>query len=130
MTALTEAVKMELEETGEALIIDCHSFSNQPLPHEDSQAIPRPDICIGTDGFHTPEKLLQDTLSYFESCGYTVKVNDPFAGTLIPMDYYQSDDRVQGIMIEVNRDLYRYDFDKVKKNLSKWLGIQSAQGSH
>jgi len=119
---LTESVRAELEETGKAIIIDCHSFSNEPLPHENSQSAPRPDICIGADSFHTPVELINKTQEYFESYGYKVAVNDPFSGTLIPMEFYQKDERVQGIMIEVNRGLYRDDFEIVQKNITKWLG--------
>jgi len=119
--SLAQAVQNELEISGKALIIDCHSFSDTPLPHEDSQTTPRPDICIGTDNFHTPSKLLTDAITYFESCEYIVKVNTPFAGTLIPIDYYQLDNSVQGIMIEINRDLYRDDFDEVRDNITQWL---------
>lgn len=119
--ALTEAVQCELDATGRALIIDCHSFSNTPLPHEDSQTIPRPDICIGTDAFHTPPHIVQEAEQYFKSCGYSVKINDPFAGTIIPVEYYQSDDRVHGIMIEVNRGLYKHDITVVKDNIYHWL---------
>ena len=118
---LNDAVDAELEAEGWALIVDCHSFSNTPLPHENSQSTPRPDICIGTDSFHTPYELLSETKKYFESCGYTVAVNDPFSGTLIPMDFYQRDERVQGIMIEVNRDLYKTDFLSVQKNITAWI---------
>jgi N-formylglutamate amidohydrolase len=119
--ALTEAVQRELDTDGKALIIDCHSFSNEPLHHEDSQCTPRPDICIGTDDFHTPTELLNDAVKHFESCGYDVKVNAPFSGTIIPMDYFQTDSRVHGIMIELNRDLYKTDFDEVQSNVTEWL---------
>ena len=119
--ALKEAVQISLEKRGVAIVIDCHSFSNIPLPHEESQVTPRPDICIGTDSYHTSEDLMLAAREYFKGCGYTVAVNDPFAGTLIPMDYYHSDKRVQGIMIEVNRDLYKDDFKSVQQNILNWL---------
>jgi hypothetical protein len=35
-------------------MIDSHSFPNQPLPCDDSQATDRPVICLGTDALHTP----------------------------------------------------------------------------
>ncbi len=119
--ALTDAVDLELKEKGSALVVDCHSFSNTPLPHEDSQETPRPDICIGTDLYHTPDDLRDIVLNHFRDCGYTVKVNDPFAGTLIPMKYYRSDKRVSGIMIELNRDLYKKDFESVKQAVTGCL---------
>ena len=118
--ALKEAVQLSLEKTGRALIIDCHSFSDTPLPHENSQTTPRPDICIGTDSYHTSTDLMLAAREYFENSGYTVAVNDPFSGTLIPMDYH-SDKRIQGIMIEVNRELYKDGFGLVQQNILDWL---------
>ena len=38
--------------------------------------------------------------------GWTVAVNRPFAGALVPMAHYRRDARVRAIMIEVNRRLY------------------------
>ena len=118
---LTEAVKKELEIFGKALIIDCHSFSNEPLPHENSQKTPRPDFCIGTDPFHTPEWLTKSIKEFLESEHFTVSINDPFAGTLIPMEYYQKDANVSGIMIEINRDLYTYNFAKIYNIIQRLL---------
>lgn len=52
--ALTAAVSAALSEHDSALVIDCHSFPARPLPYELDQTFDRPDICIGTDSFHTP----------------------------------------------------------------------------
>lgn len=97
-------VDSELRVQGEALIIDCHSFSNTPLPHEDSRA--RPDICIGTDTFHTPNELTEQLCDYFEKEGFSVAINEPFLGTMMPLKFYGKDRRVKSIMIEINRKLY------------------------
>jgi len=118
---LTEAVAAELETTGSALVVDCHSFPATPLPCNLNQHTPRPDICIGTDSFHTPRDLQEDAEEYFNSCGYTVAIDNPFSGTLIPMEYYRKDRRVHGIMIEVNRDLYGKDFESVREDITAWL---------
>jgi N-formylglutamate amidohydrolase len=118
---LTEVVEQELKENGISVIVDCHSFSNIPLPHEDSQTTPRPDVCIGTDSYHTPDYLLDIVKKHFLDCGYTVKINDPFAGTLIPMKYYKLNKKVIGIMIELNRSVdfkndVRECLDKIATN--------------
>jgi len=120
---LSDAVAEELKEYGHALVIDCHSFPNNPLPCNSNQKIPRPDICIGTDNFHTPTYLVEYVKEYFLTCGYTVDIDNPFSGTLIPMDYYKKDKRVNGIMIEVNRDLYRENFVSVHKKIKNLLKI-------
>ena len=54
---LGQLVVEALRETGQALIIDGHSFPSSPLPCDLDQSPVRPDICIGTDAFHTPEWL-------------------------------------------------------------------------
>ena len=112
--ALTRAVDDELALYKKTLVIDCHSFPNKPLPCNLSQDTNRPDICIGTDSFHTPKYIIEILKKYFSDCGYSVKIDDPFAGTLIPMKYYQQDKRVHGVMIEINRKLYQDD--KMKKS--------------
>ena len=35
-----------------------------------------------------------------------MKLDSPFAGTIVPMKYYEKDKRVYSVMIEVNRKLY------------------------
>ena len=114
---LSEQVKNELQKSAEALIVDCHSFSNEVLPHEESRV--RPDICIGTDAFHTPMELLSYVYSYFIKRGYSVAINQPFSGTMVPLKYYGKDQRVKSIMIEVNRKLYLDDEFKKSENFEK-----------
>jgi N-formylglutamate deformylase len=38
--------------------------------------------------------------------GWTVAVNRPFAGALVPIEYFRTDTRVRAVMIKVNRRLY------------------------
>ena len=103
---LEDAVVHDLERDDFALVIDCHSFSSRPLPHEFDQSSVRPDICIGADDFHTPPELIAAAETYCRDRGWSMAVNRPFAGALVPMRFYQADARVQAVMIEVNRSLY------------------------
>ena len=105
---LTAAVDRSLARMGAALVIDCHSFASRRLPYETApETARRPDICIGTDpDFHTPGWLAACLCSAFAEKGYTVAVNEPFGGTLVPMKHYCRDSRVLSAMIEVNRGLY------------------------
>jgi N-formylglutamate deformylase len=95
-----------LDKNNYCLIIDCHSFPSVPLPFELDQSPDRPEICIGTDEFHTPEWLLQLLLSLFNNSGFTTAINRPFAGSIVPLKYFQVNSRVHSIMIEINRNLY------------------------
>jgi N-formylglutamate amidohydrolase len=66
----------------------------------------RADICIGTDTFHTPSAIRDAIVAAAEKEGYSVAVDAPFAGALVPLSSYQTDRRILSVMIEVNRRLY------------------------
>ena len=129
--ALTTAVRGELGGAGRAMIVDCHSFPSQPLPCDGCQHTPRPDFCLGSDDFHTPPELVAALKARILDLGYSVAVNEPYAGTLVPSDYFQSDFNVQSVMIEVNRALYMDEstgvklsgFDDIKVHITELLSI-------
>ena len=100
------AVEERLGQFGHCLIIDGHSFYETPLPYEYDQNTDRPDICIGTDEYHTPAWISDLMCGFFKDKGYTVNINMPFSGSLVPMKFYRNDKRVMSVMIEINRRLY------------------------
>jgi len=104
--ALTRAVDDLLDTNPWCLVIDCHSFPSRPLPHEPDQGPDRPEICLGTDPFHTPAWLASGALKSFTELGFSVELNRPFAGALVPGKHFQTDSRVLALMIEVNRSTY------------------------
>jgi len=107
---LSELVENKLKEnTNRVIIIDCHSFSDVPFNTDLDKTENRPDICIGTDDFHTPENLKLYIVNKFKELGYTVKINSPYSGTMVPKEYYKENGNVQSIMIEINRKLYMDD---------------------
>jgi N-formylglutamate amidohydrolase len=116
-----------LKNVGSCTIVDCHSYPSQPLSSDLDQSVPRPDICIGTDAFHTPDWLTRGLCHEFEQLGYTTAVDAPYAGTIVPMTYYRCDPAVRSVMIEVNRKLYmdeqkgtkNSDFDLVKRRIAQ-----------
>jgi N-formylglutamate amidohydrolase len=103
---LTAAVDAALAAHGRCLIVDGHSFPSRPLPYEDDQELDRPDICIGTDAFHTTMELRERAVRAFEAQGWRVAVDRPFSGALVPTRFYQTEPHVQSVMVEVNRGLY------------------------
>ncbi len=100
---------------GQCLIIDSHSFSSKPLPYELHAQTFRPDICVGTDNFHTPYKITNYFYNAFSDFGYKVGINNPFCGTIVPLKFYRKNKNVNSVMLEINRSLYM-DEDKGKKN--------------
>ena len=134
---LENAVTSALEKHGKCLVIDCHSFPSDALPYEQSQSSQiRPDICIGNDTFHTNHLITDSFVHAFRDKGWSVEINKPFAGALVPSSRYQQDSRVKAVMIEVNRKLYldelrgtsNSNFDRVAALIRKscYEAIQNA----
>ena len=103
---LTAAVDRALEAHDQALVLDLHSFPAAPLPCDQDQRPNRPDICLGTDALHTPPELVNALVAQFEGAGFSVDVDRPYSGSIVPMKHYGADLRVSSVMIEVNRRLY------------------------
>ena len=109
---LEAAVSSSIDAHGRCLVIDCHSFPSMALPYELADPdLGRPDICIGTDAFHTSAELASAFVSAFKREGWSVSLNDPFAGALVPSGRYQQDRRVSAVMVEINRGLYLQEHD-------------------
>ncbi len=127
--AFEDLVTASLERFDRCLIIDCHSFNDQPRWYENSLKA-RPEICIGTDHFHTPEAMAERFQKVFTDLGYEVLRNTPFSGSIVPLKYYQIDKRVSSVMIEVNRKLYMDEMNNKKTsgfaNIKQYLDSSGA----
>ena len=60
--------------------------------------------------------LTQITARAIENMGFSLGIDRPYAGTLVPMVVYMKDRRVASIMIEVNRSLYMNELSGMKTN--------------
>lgn len=100
------AVANQLNVYNKALILDCHSFPDTPLKRAVHKIVPRPDFNIGTDAFHTPKKLIELAEAFFKERIFTLGVDYPFSGSIVPMAYYQKNKDVASIRLEINRKLY------------------------
>jgi len=131
---LERSVALALTQHVRCLIIDAHSFASSPLPHEADQDADRPDICLGSDEYHTPRQLVGRATECFQNLGYRVAENRPFAGTLVPAGFYRHNPQVWSLMIEVNRSLYideqslqkKPHFELLRRHLSETIGELSA----
>ena len=124
------AVSRNLRRYGRCLIIDGHSFYDEPLPYEYDQDCNRPDLCIRTDDMHTPQMVEDKLRCFFENRGYSVEINRPFAGCIVPTRFYRKDKRVMSVMIEINRRLYidhaiqKTDgYERIKKNIATAIAL-------
>lgn len=85
------------------VIVDCHSFSEELIDYKCA------DVCIGIDDFHTNPKLIDLVKTSFLKYGYSVDINKPFNGSIVPDIFYKKDNNVQSIMIELNKKIYLDD---------------------
>ena len=125
-TLLNIKTNRHLSLFNEVVIVDCHSFHYEKLQHEDSDL--RPDFCLG---FNEDLPFLNDLVNIIKSNGYSVELNNPFSGALVPISKLDNH-YVKGIMIEVNRKLYLDDkynknnnFDSIKSLITKLLDVIS-----
>jgi N-formylglutamate amidohydrolase len=103
---LNDAVNFQLIHFDKALIIDCHSFPSFPLTRDLDQNPARPDFNIGTDQFHTPKHLTDFSAEFFTERCFTIGVDYPYKGTIVPLEHYNKNKNVHSIMLEINRKLY------------------------
>jgi len=102
----SDEVNNQLQLFGKALIIDCHSYPGKPLKRDLDQTPNRPDFNIGTDTYHTPKLLIDISIDFFRTKGYTLGIDRPYKGSIVPLEHYQKNKNVQTIMLEINRNLY------------------------
>lgn len=103
--AMSNLVDARLAATGSAVVLDIHSYPTVALPYELHGNDQRPAICLGTDSFHTPSRLLEVATAVFTPLG-AVATNTPFAGCYVPRQHYRRTSEVLALMIEIRRDLY------------------------
>jgi len=100
---LNTLTKEKLTKYNKCTILDCHSFSDRKYWFLDKN-LKFPDICIGFDDFHIDIDLVDAVKEIFQ--GYEIKINTPYSGSLVPLEYWQKDKRVKSVMIEINKRLY------------------------
>jgi N-formylglutamate amidohydrolase len=128
---LNNAVNSQLAQFGKALIVDCHSYPGIPLKRDLDQTPNRPDFNIGTDSFHTPEHLIAISADFFKKAGYSLGIDWPYKGSIVPMQHYQKNNAVQSIMLEINRVLYMNEstgekterYSEIKEVTSEYIKV-------
>lgn len=112
---LEEKVTSCLKIFGKCIVLDCHSFHDE-MNYTGFPPSSFPDVCIGVN-----EKISSEAeivLEAFKKNGYTVKVNEPFSGSLVPLKYI-NDNQVVSIMIELNRRIYNNTHFSAVQNICR-----------
>ncbi|MFC6238901.1 N-formylglutamate amidohydrolase [Longivirga aurantiaca] len=102
--SLADLVSARLDAHGRALVVDVHSYPRDVLPYERHPEAARPAVCLGFDERHTPGWLRDRAAEAFRE--WETAVDQPFAGTYVPLRHYGKDRRVSSLMVEIRRDQY------------------------
>jgi len=106
--ALADLIDERIVACGYAVLVDLHSYHVQALPYELHQDARRPPVCLGVDIDHTPAALRERSFRACSAIGEVV-VNEPFAGSYVPLRHFGRDNRVSSVMVELRRDTYMRD---------------------
>ena len=103
--------------SGFAIIFDCHSMpSSFPFFEGTNHRGYPSDIVLGDlNGSSCDPQLTQKVKATFESQGFSVSINKPFAGGFITKNYGNPKKSIHAIQIEINRGLYM-DEEQIKPN--------------
>ena len=123
---LDKMVTQIIKKYNKCIIIDFHSYSDE-MVDKLLNAKNNPDICVGVDNTYTDKKIMEFTINHFEKYGYSVKINKPYSGTMIPNKFFnKKEEKLSSIMIEINKRIYlnsKEDFFKLKNCIEDYYNI-------
>ncbi len=129
------ALKLLLDEThrcfGQAILIDCHSMPHEAIEMHMRHGQRRADIVLGDRHGAAARGEVSDMIeAAFQSAGFKVARNAPFAGAYIAQSYGRPFARRDVVQIEIDRSLYMdeariiplAEFASVQRRISKAIG--------
>ena len=123
---LNKMVTEIIKKHHKCIIVDFHSYSDEVV-EKLFNSKNNPDICIGIDNIYTDKKLSNFTMNHFKKYGYSVEINQPYSGTIIPNKYFnKKEEALSSIMIEINKRIYlnsKEDFYKLKNCIEDYYNI-------
>ena len=105
---LSELIMTARSSLGCAILFDCHSMPSSFNPFDGSQnKTNNTDIILGDlNGVSCDPQLTKNVKEIFEFHGFSVKLNQPFAGGFITKNYGHPNKNIHALQIEINRNLY------------------------
>lgn len=111
---LDDYVTRILNKYNKCIIIDMHSYSDHQVANLFNYQN-TPDICLGTEEAYYNQELIDTIKEYFENYGYSVMLNYPYSGSIIPNKYFnKTNTNIVSIMIELNKRIYIDNFEEFK----------------
>ena len=128
---LNKKVSNMIDKYNKCILVDLHSFSDlfiKKMFGKDGA----PDVCIGVENKYTSILLGEQIVRHFKKDNYSVKINYPYEGSIIPNKYFAVyDERLDTIMIELNKKIYlnnnnkldKKKFNKLKRCFNKYFKV-------
>lgn len=104
---LGDLIAENLQQFGEAILLDMHSMPHEALEAMSPIGVRRPQIVLGDRFGVSASKLIVDRIeAAFVSQGLRVSRNAPFAGAFVTQAYGRPAEGVHAVQIEIDRSLY------------------------
>lgn len=101
---------------GQAILLDCHSMPREALENARTSTGQRPNIVLGDRfGVSADSDIVDRVEAIFQSAGFIVSRNVPFAGAYVTQHYGRPTRSQHVIQIEIDRSLYM-DEAQIKPN--------------
>ena len=100
-----QTIEKELNEKNECLLIQCQPFPEKHFDDEDIEDedyFCDADFCIFFDEFHVPQDVLLNIYRFLENEGYSCQAFSSSKHVALPELYFQKDNRIKSLLIEVN----------------------------
>lgn len=113
--ALAQLLDERLAAAGEVTIVDVDSFPLHAPPGLRDGEAPRPEVCVGTDGFHTSSRLRNAAVGAMRPVTPTgdVGLDAPLQGCSIPAPHHGVRTDVAGILLAFRGDVVDRHTDRL-----------------
>ncbi len=95
------------ETYGHSILLDCHSMPSEAVASTSRDRRKTADVVLGDRfGASASDAVVEQIETVFQSAGFEVQRNTPFAGAYVTQHYGRPDRAQHAIQIELNRALY------------------------
>ncbi|WP_299966310.1 N-formylglutamate amidohydrolase [uncultured Roseobacter sp.] len=96
-----------MRQTGQAVLIDCHSMPHEAVQNVTRTGGARPDVVLGDRfGAAASAQIVDRVEAAFLSAGFAVARNAPFAGAYVTQAYGRPARGQHAVQVEIDRALY------------------------
>lgn len=119
-------VEERLAAAGEATVVDVRTFPATPGAGQLPEPDPRPEVCVGTDPFHTPRSLRDAAVEAMRAVTPTGDVECdspvvPLAGLELPQEHRSTNPQVTAVVLGLRHDVLAEHVDDLAVGVADLL---------